>query len=101
METESMQAKGIDEVSGDLKREQAVWTPLLIDINWLSRLLQRSVASLHRDDAKGRLPTALRIGGSKRWRYAEIVAWVEAGMPDRDSWTARLVAGSSAAASSA
>src|SRR5437879_6189347 len=66
--------------------------PLLIDIGKLSELLNRSVASLHRDDAAGRLPAGLKLGASKRWRYAEIVAWVEAGMPDRETWAARLSA---------
>ena len=60
--------------------------PLLVSIGELSKLLRRSEASLHRDDAAGRLPAALRIGGSKRWRYGEIVAWVEAGMPERVDW---------------
>jgi predicted DNA-binding transcriptional regulator AlpA len=64
----------------------AALTPLLVDLAALAVLLARSPASLHRDDAAGRLPTSLRIGGSKRWRYSEIVAWVEAGMPDRRTW---------------
>jgi hypothetical protein len=63
--------------------------PLLVDIKGLTVLLSRSVASLHRDDAAGRLPAALRIAGSKRWRYSEIVAWVEAGCPSRAEWQAR------------
>jgi predicted DNA-binding transcriptional regulator AlpA len=60
--------------------------PLLIDVAALAVLLCRSPASLHRDDAAGRLPRALRIGGSKRWRLAEVVSWVEAGMPGRREW---------------
>ena len=63
--------------------------PLLVDIVELSKLLQRSVASLHRDDAAGRLPAGLKLGASKRWRYAEIADWVAAGMPDRKNWAAR------------
>jgi predicted DNA-binding transcriptional regulator AlpA len=63
-------------------------TPLLIDIGGLAKLLARSVPSLHRDDAAGRLPAAVRIGGSKRWRYSEIVRWVEAGCPPRAEWSA-------------
>ncbi len=59
-----------------------------MDINGLSELLQRSVASLYRDDAAGRLPAGLKIGASKRWRYSEIAAWVEAGAPDRRTWEA-------------
>jgi hypothetical protein len=57
--------------------------PLLLDIRGLAYLLARSVPSLHRDDAAGRLPAALRIGGSKRWRYPDIVEWVELGCPSR------------------
>ncbi len=60
--------------------------PLLVDNEELSRLLRRSVASLRRDDALGRLPAGVKLGASKRWRHAEIVAWVEAGMPHRNAW---------------
>ena len=62
--------------------------PLLVDMAGLSQLLARSEASLYRDDSAGRLPAGLKIGASKRWRYSEIVAWVEAGMPDRRTWEA-------------
>ena len=60
---------------------QVVPTPLLVDIVELSRLLQRSPASLRRDEAHGRLPPAIRIGRSKRWRVDDIQAWVQAGAP--------------------
>jgi predicted DNA-binding transcriptional regulator AlpA len=60
--------------------------PLLIDIAGLSHLLARSEASLYRDDAVGRIPAGRKLGASKRWVYTEIVAWVEAGMPDRRTW---------------
>src|SRR5436309_9465627 len=70
----------------------AILVPLLVGIEDLAVLLSRSVPSLHRDDAAGRLPAALRIGGSKRWRYAEIVAWVEAGCPPRAEWAALTTA---------
>jgi predicted DNA-binding transcriptional regulator AlpA len=43
---------------------------------------------LWRDDAAGRLPRAVRIGNSKRWIYAEVVAWLEAGAPPRREWEA-------------
>ncbi len=73
-----------------LKHSQAAPpAPLLLDIATLAVVLARSVPSLHRDDAAGRLPAALRIGGSKRWRYSEIVAWVEVGCPSRTEWQAR------------
>ena len=57
--------------------------PLLIDIHTLAKLLTRSVASLERDQVAGRLPAPVRIGGSKKWRRADIQAWVAAGCPAR------------------
>lgn len=57
--------------------------PLLIDIHALAALLNRSVASLERDQAAGRLPAPVRIGGSKKWRRTDIEAWVAAGCPAR------------------
>lgn len=63
-------------------------TSLLIDIRDLARLTARSVPSLHRDDAAGRLPAAVRIGGSKRWRHADIAFWVELGCPPRAEFEA-------------
>src|ERR1700677_1579306 len=63
--------------------------PLLLDIRGLAKLLSRSVGSLWRDDAAGRLPRAVRIGSSKRWRLDEIRDWVSAGCPSRADWEAR------------
>jgi predicted DNA-binding transcriptional regulator AlpA len=60
--------------------------PLLLSVRDLARLLGRSVPSLDRDDAAGRLPAPVRLGGSKKWRTDEIVAWVAAGCPDRKAW---------------
>jgi predicted DNA-binding transcriptional regulator AlpA len=59
---------------------------LLIDIKVLSALLSRSVRSLERDRAAGRLPVPIRLGGSRLWRRAEIDAWVAAGCPDQVRW---------------
>ncbi len=64
---------------------------LLIDIKELSTLLRRSVASLERDQHSGRLPTPVRIGGSRLWRRAEIESWVKAGCPIRTQWEQREV----------
>jgi predicted DNA-binding transcriptional regulator AlpA len=62
--------------------------PLLVDIAGLVRLLGRSRASLERDLAAGRLPDHIRLCGSRKWRYSEIAAWVEAGCPHRRAWEA-------------
>ena len=59
---------------------------LLMDIKSMSSLLDRSVASLERDMAAGRLPKAIRLGGSRKWRRAEIEEWVAAGCPIRTDW---------------
>lgn len=61
--------------------------PQLIDVAELALMLRRSVPSLRRDDAAGRLPAPVRIGGSKRWRADEIASWVAAGCPNRTDWT--------------
>jgi len=60
--------------------------PLLIDIHALAALLDRSAASLERDLPAGRLPAPVWLGGSRRWRRAEIVAWVDAGCPNQTDW---------------
>lgn len=80
---------GLDEIkAASPQATDPAIEPVLIDIKQLSAMLSRSVASLHRDDAAGRLPAAVWIGSSKRWRRSEILAWVEAGCPDRKTWQA-------------
>ncbi len=63
---------------------------LLINVQQLARMLKRSAASLERDQKAGRLPAQIYVGGSKRWRRAEIEAWVAAGCPIRTEWEALL-----------
>jgi predicted DNA-binding transcriptional regulator AlpA len=70
---------------------------LLIDIENLSVLLHRSEASLERDQSAGRLPAPVYVGGSRRWRRAEIVAWVAAGCPVRARWDEIRAAGGAVA----
>lgn len=60
--------------------------PLLIDAPALASLLGRSERSIWRDDSAGRIPRPIKLGGSKRWRRAEIHAWIEAGCPKRKAW---------------
>jgi predicted DNA-binding transcriptional regulator AlpA len=61
---------------------------LLIDRRALSRLLDRSRASIARDVSAGRIPSPVRIGRSTRWRRSEIEAWIAAGCPPRPTNTA-------------
>jgi hypothetical protein len=60
--------------------------PLLLDIRALAEFLGRSVSSLKRDIAGGRLLGSPKYVGSVRWRCREVEAWVQAGMPPRDEW---------------
>lgn len=39
-------------------------------------------------DSAGRVPAAIRLGRSKRWRPEELRAWVAAGCPPRREWAA-------------
>ena len=61
---------------------------LLIDIKGVAMMLGRSPRSVYRDDTAGRMPKPIKLGGSKKWRAAELLEWIEAGCPDRRKWEA-------------
>jgi hypothetical protein len=55
----------------------------------LAQLLCRSVASLYRDRAAGRLGVEpVKLCGSVRFSVEEVRAWVGAGCPSRREWQA-------------
>lgn len=58
----------------------------LISADTLAAWLDVSVRTLWRLRATGRLPQAIRLGGSIRWRSVEVRAWIAAGCPDRAVW---------------
>ena len=60
--------------------------PELIDASKLAVMLDISERQVHRLDDGGKLPGALELGGCKRWRIAEIRAWLVAGAPPRAAW---------------
>ncbi len=62
---------------------------LLVDIQTLALMLDRSIGSLERDLARGLLIQPVRLGGSRKWRRAEILEWVEAGCPSQQIWEKR------------
>jgi hypothetical protein len=63
--------------------------PLLVDFVGLARLLSRSVTSLYRDRAAGRLGVEpVKLCGSVRFRVDEVREWVAAGCPPREPWRA-------------
>ncbi|MFM9957264.1 MAG: helix-turn-helix transcriptional regulator [Phycisphaerales bacterium] len=55
----------------------------------LAHLLGVSRSMLWKLHSSGRLPLPIRLGRSTRWRRAEVLAWLEAGCPDRAAWQAR------------
>lgn len=54
-----------------------------------SALLGISQASLRRHRAAGLVPAPLEIGGRVLWLEAELLAWLDAGCPDRKTWEER------------
>ncbi len=61
---------------------------LTIDTETLGRLLDRSPASILRDDSAGRVPKPIRIGHGQRWLVVEIEEWIRHGCPPRNEWSA-------------
>lgn len=62
---------------------------LAITARNLADMLGLSVRQIWRLNSAGKLPKPLKIGGSVRWKRAEIVHWFDAGCPDRRTWEAR------------
>jgi predicted DNA-binding transcriptional regulator AlpA len=62
---------------------------LLIDIRDVAQMTRRSIASLGRDAAAGRLPAAIKIGRSTRWRRIDIISCIEMLCPSRAEFEAR------------
>lgn len=58
--------------------------PLLLSARDVARLLSVSVATVWRLESAGKVPKSIKVGGSTRWRYADIAAWIDAGCPGRD-----------------
>jgi excisionase family DNA binding protein len=51
--------------------------PLLIDIKQVAKLLDLSEKSVQRMRDSGKLPKPKKLGRSIRWRYADILKFVE------------------------
>lgn len=52
---------------------------------------ERHLWSMHSTGRLGPLP--IRLGRSVRWRKSELLAWLEAGTPERTEWQQRRTAG--------
>jgi len=60
----------------------------LLTVKDLGEILCVSTRQVRRLDAGEQLPEAIRIGRLVRWRESEVSAWMDAGCPDRQRWTA-------------
>ncbi len=59
-------------------------TAELLDADQLGAMLQVSRRTLYRLADAGRLPFGIKLGGVRRWRRSEILAWIERGCPRVD-----------------
>jgi hypothetical protein len=62
--------------------------PLLIDMAELARLTSLSIRTLRRMDASREIPGRVAVRRCVRFQSEVIVAWVRAGLPGREHWTA-------------
>lgn len=60
--------------------------PALLNAISAAKFLGISRAHLYRLHNAGKIPLPVRLGGSVRWRFKELAAWIEAGMPNRSRW---------------
>ncbi|MBN2711531.1 MAG: helix-turn-helix domain-containing protein [Planctomycetes bacterium] len=58
----------------------------LVGIAEVASMLGVGERTARKLDVEGRLPCALKIGKSKRWRLAELRKWLDAGAPGRLKW---------------
>jgi predicted DNA-binding transcriptional regulator AlpA len=62
--------------------------PLLVPAQVAGPICGVSKATWWRLHAAGKVPAPVRLGGRTLWRRAELVAFCEAGCPDRKTWDA-------------
>lgn len=75
------------------RKVSKVHEALAVSARELAEMLDVSLRQVWRLNAAGKLPKPIRLGGSVRWKRAEIQNWFEAGCPDRKTWEARKEVG--------
>jgi predicted DNA-binding transcriptional regulator AlpA len=89
--TTNLPAALIPKLAPAIRAGEPFVAPLLYDRDGLAAALAVSTKTIDRMNAAGKLPRPVRVGvGDRalRWRVAEIASWVEADMPDRETWEA-------------
>ncbi|MBX9653850.1 excisionase family DNA-binding protein [bacterium] len=57
--------------------------PLLITAKEFAQKLNVSLRQIWRMLSEGRIPQPVRLGGTVRWRLAEVKSWIEEGCPQQ------------------
>jgi predicted DNA-binding transcriptional regulator AlpA len=69
------------------RRRRHRLSPLVADGRLLARLLGLGLRTIRSMDYSGKLPRAIKLGGSRTvWVLSEIRRWLAAGAPDRKTW---------------
>jgi predicted DNA-binding transcriptional regulator AlpA len=55
----------------------------LLTASAVGDLLSLSKRQIFRLRSSGKIPAAVRVGGSVRWRHGDVTRWIELGCPER------------------
>ena len=72
-----------------VKNETNQKTEKLLSTKGVAEILSLSPRTVHRLNSSALIIKPLRISGSVRYIQSELMAWIEAGMPNRVEWEAR------------
>ena len=61
--------------------EEKLWTAKQV-----AAFLKVSIRQVHRLTTDALMPACVRLGGNFRWHKEEVIAWLDAGAPDREQW---------------
>jgi prophage regulatory protein len=72
----------------DTKTQKSNQNIQLLNAKILGEKINLSKRQIFRLNSCGKIPAALKIGGSIRWRQSDIELWLEMGCPDRKTFEA-------------
>jgi len=70
-------------------------TTELLKARSVSRMLGLSPSTVRRLSETGMMPLPIKVGSSVLWRRSDLTSWIEAGSPDRITWSAMVAAAAS------
>ena len=68
-------------------------TEKLLSTKTVAKILSLSPRTVHRLNSSGLIIKPLKISGSVRYSQSELMAWIQAKMPDRRTWQGMQQAG--------